>query len=43
MLEIQKWLIGDPDRLRLEYWIEVGYKIAIAFIIFVMVLMNMRG
>jgi hypothetical protein len=43
MLEIQKWLIGDPNRLRSEYWIAICYKVAIAFIIFVMVLMNIRG
>jgi hypothetical protein len=43
MLEIQKWLIGDPERLRLEHWIDIGYKIAIGFIVFVMVLMNIRS
>ena len=43
MLEIQKWLIGNPEKLILEHWIDIGYKIAIGFIVFVIVLMNIRS
>jgi len=43
MLEIQKWLIGDPDKLRLQFWIDVAYKVTIGFIIIIMVLLNTRG
>jgi hypothetical protein len=38
MLEIQKWLIGDPVRLRKEYWINVAYLLALAFVLIVIVL-----
>ena len=38
MLEIQKWMIGDPDKLRREYWINVAYLIAIVFVLIVIVL-----
>ena len=43
MLEIQKWLIGDPDSLRFEYWLSVAYKIAIGFVVLIVVLMNVRN
>jgi hypothetical protein len=43
MLEIQKWMIGNPDRLRLEHWINIAYKIAVAFVVTVMVLMYIRN
>lgn len=43
MLEIQKWLIGNPDKLRLQFWIDVAYKVTIGFIIIIMVLLNTRG
>jgi putative ubiquitin-RnfH superfamily antitoxin RatB of RatAB toxin-antitoxin module len=43
MLEIQKWLIGDPDKLRFEYWLGVTYKLLIAFVITIIVLMNIKG
>jgi putative ubiquitin-RnfH superfamily antitoxin RatB of RatAB toxin-antitoxin module len=43
MLEIQKWLIGDPNRLRMEHWINVAYTIATGFVITVMVLMYARN
>jgi putative ubiquitin-RnfH superfamily antitoxin RatB of RatAB toxin-antitoxin module len=29
MLEIQKWLIGDPKKLRFEYWCNVAYIFAL--------------
>jgi putative ubiquitin-RnfH superfamily antitoxin RatB of RatAB toxin-antitoxin module len=29
MLEIQKWLIGDPKKLRFEYWCNVAYTVAL--------------
>jgi len=43
MLEIQKWLIGDPDKLRFDYWLSVVYKIAIGFLVLIVVLMNVRN
>jgi hypothetical protein len=38
MLEIQKWLIGDPVRLRREYWINVAYTLGLVFVLIVIVL-----
>ena len=38
MLEIQKWLIGDPVRLRREYWINVSYMIILCFVLLVIIL-----
>lgn len=38
MLEIQKWLIGDPSKLRREYWINVAYMFALVFILLVIIL-----
>ena len=32
MLEIQKWLIGDPAKLRFEYWCNVAYIAALSFV-----------
>ena len=37
MLEIQKWMIGDPEKLRRDYWINVAYLcllVCVALIIF---------
>ena len=38
MLEIQKWLIGDPYKLRFEYWCNVSYIILLCFIVLVIAL-----
>ena len=38
MLEIQKWLIGDPVRLRREYCINVSYMIFLCFVLLVIIL-----
>ena len=43
MLEIQKWIIGDPDRLRLEYWTDIALKFATGFVVLVIVLMYVRN
>jgi hypothetical protein len=43
MLEIQKWLINDPEKLRFEYFVDIGYKFALVFVVLVMILMNIRG
>ena len=38
MLEIQKWLIGDPYRLRFEYWCNVAYIIGLCFVFLIIIL-----
>jgi hypothetical protein len=43
MLEIQKWMIGDPVRLRTQYWTEVVLNVSIGFVICVVVLMYVRN
>jgi putative ubiquitin-RnfH superfamily antitoxin RatB of RatAB toxin-antitoxin module len=43
MLEIQKWLIGDPVRLRAQYWTEIAMNSFIGFVILVVVLMYVRN
>lgn len=43
MLEVQKWIIGDPDRLRLEYWTDIALKFATGFVVLVIVLMYVRN
>jgi len=43
MLEIQKWLINDPERLRLEYWCDMFYKVATGFVVAVVVLMYTKN
>ena len=43
MLEIQKWIIGDPEKLRFQYWTDIAYKVSISFVVLVLVLMNIRN
>ena len=38
MLEIQKWLIGDPEKLRFEYWANIVYVWALIFVLLVIIL-----
>jgi hypothetical protein len=38
MLEIQKWLIGDPEKLRFEYWANIVYIWALIFVVLVIIL-----
>lgn len=38
MLYIQKWLIGDPDKLRREYWINVALSFVTVFVLLVVML-----
>lgn len=38
MLEIQKWLIGDPYKIRQEYWTNVAYIMALCFMLLVVFL-----
>jgi hypothetical protein len=38
MLEIQKWLIGDPYKLRFEYWANIVYLIGLCFVLLVLIL-----
>lgn len=38
MLEIQKWMIGDPEKLRREYWINVAYILGLVFVLLVIIL-----
>jgi hypothetical protein len=38
MLEIQKWLIGDPEKLRFEYWANIVYVWALIFVLLVVIL-----
>ena len=40
MLEIQKWLIGDPKKLRFEYWCNVAYIVALCFVGLILILSN---
>jgi len=40
MLEIQKWLIGDPVKLRFQYWCNIAYIWALIFVILVIILKN---
>jgi signal recognition particle receptor subunit beta len=43
MLEIQKWLIGDPNRLRFEYWTEVAFRVLTAVVVLIVVLMYVKN
>jgi putative ubiquitin-RnfH superfamily antitoxin RatB of RatAB toxin-antitoxin module len=43
MLEIQKWLIGDPDKLRFEYWTEVAFKVLTAVVVLIVLLMYVKN
>jgi hypothetical protein len=38
MLEIQKWLIGNPEKLRFEYWANIVYVWALIFVLLVVIL-----
>lgn len=38
MLEIQKWMIGDPEKLRREYWMNVAYILILVFVLLVIIL-----
>jgi len=38
MLELQKWMIGDPYKLRFEYWCNVSYILLLCFIVLVIAL-----
>ena len=38
MLEIQKWLIGNPAKLRFEYWCNVSYIVLLCFMVLVIAL-----
>jgi hypothetical protein len=38
MLEIQKWMIGDLEKLRREYWINVAYILGLVFVLLVIIL-----
>jgi len=38
MLEIQKWMIGDPVKLRRDYWINVAYMAAVGLALLVVIL-----
>jgi hypothetical protein len=40
MLEIQKWLIGDPYKLRFEYWCNVAYIVGLCFLLLIIILKN---
>jgi hypothetical protein len=40
MLEIQKWLIGDPKKLRFEYWCNVAYIVALCLVGLILILSN---
>jgi len=40
MLEIQKWLIGDPKKLRFQYWCNIAYIFALVFVVLVIILKN---
>jgi len=38
MLEIQKWLIGNPEKLRFQYWCNVAYYFLLIFVLIVVIL-----
>ena len=38
MLEIQKWLIGDPVKLRFQYWCNIAYIWLLIFLCLVITL-----
>jgi hypothetical protein len=38
MLELQRWLIGDPYKLRFEYWCNVAYILFLCFVVLVIAL-----
>jgi len=40
MLRLQSFLIGDPDRLRREYWYNVAYKLIILLCLIIIILVN---
>ena len=40
MLEIQKWLIGDPYKLRFEYWCNAAYIVGLCFLLLIIILKN---
>jgi hypothetical protein len=40
MIRLQSYLIGDPAMLKRQYWIGVAYKISIAIVVLIIVLVN---
>jgi hypothetical protein len=40
MIRLQSYLIGDPAMLKRQYWIKVAYKISIAIVVLIIVLVN---
>jgi putative ubiquitin-RnfH superfamily antitoxin RatB of RatAB toxin-antitoxin module len=38
MLEIQKWLIGDPVKLRFKYWCNIAYIWLLIFLCLIIIL-----
>jgi len=40
MLAIQSSLLGDSHRIRFNYWVNAIYRVALAFVILVVILKN---
>jgi hypothetical protein len=40
MLRLQSYLIGDPVMLKRQYWISFTYKMLLAFVLLVLLLVN---
>ncbi len=40
MLRLQSYLIGDPARLKQQYWMNLLYKITLAFVLLIVLLVN---
>lgn len=40
MLRLQSYLIGDPAILKRQYWYGVSYKLALIFVLLVIVVVN---
>jgi len=43
MLEIQKWMIGNPEKLRQEYWTNLVFTIIGCFIVLLVVLRYVKN
>ena len=40
MLRLQSYLIGDPAMLKRQYWYGVAYKVALVFVLLIIVVAN---
>ena len=38
MLEIQSWMIGNPQKMRYNYWANIAYIVGLCFVLLVAIL-----